>query len=641
MIRSTFVRTALCALLAPTLSCNMLDVNDNEDVSGRGARVFDPYQSSDSGAIRLSLQQFNGCAILPSGSAVSKGTLNLPGYPDTCPDLLAADPTSARSAPTGTLRLMAGTRYFLNQLTLSDIVLNKHTNGADLTDAVRWMKNESRFRNLDWSDLGRVSDQWTFSTGIEGFSQDAWTREVLFDNARWRTVKDDTFTVEIIDQDGVTPRMTPVVYSRTDFLADSAYGGHTRVGWRMETVQAPQSPGDVVPHPLPVLSGQPASPPAFRTLVKIEMVGSTNPFKTFEAPFIPGPAILKVTWSQLPDEPFFFPIELVTPEGLAPTCTNADGQPVACGFGVDPKFKFSTPANGRGYYEPGESFRLFLDMRDGDGNQMLPAGVLPSGKDMLADKANGLLYATQASYFTLLERDSLPAYMVAGPLQKLQVRSDPQAKAPYWSANAESVGLVDSLATLSAFPGVFGSTWTTRYSVNLPQDAEPGTYVALVKTQRYFLGERVAKTNSYFFQVGQQEPTTYPNAVGNCQLCHRGVLSLDNLRHGLGVDHVEACKTCHQRDSDLVPRIQTLIHQMHNTSPRYTQNKTDCTVCHLTKESALRPSMNVCQSCHPSVHGDEYFATQFSAKGEPNRFGNCAQTCHAQSTTNGHILPEN
>ncbi|RKH13346.1 hypothetical protein D7V97_06035 [Corallococcus sp. CA053C] len=641
MIRSTFVRSALCALLVPTLSCNLLDVNDDEDVSGRGARVFDPYQSSASGAIRLSLQQFNGCAILPSGVAVSKGTLNLPDYPDTCPDLSATDPTSARIKPTGTLRLMAGTKYFLNQLTLSDIVLNKHTNTSDLTQAVRWMKYESRFRNLDWGDLGKVSDTWTFNTGIEGFSQDAWTREVLFDNARWRRVTDDTFTVEILDADGVTPRMTPVVYSRGDFLADSAAGGHTRLGWRMETVQAPQFPGDTAPHPLPVLFGQPPSPPAYRTLVKMDMVGSTNPFKTFEAPFIPGPAILKVTWSQLPNEPFVFPIELVTQDNLAPTCANADGQPVVCGFGVDPRFKFSTPANGKGYYEPAESFRLFLDLRDGDGNQMLPSGLLPSGKDMLADNANGLLYPTQTNYFALLERDAQPAYMVAGPLQNLRVRSDPQLKAPYWSADAESIGLVDDLATLSAFPGVYASTWTTRYTVDLPKDAEAGTYVAMVKSHRYFLGERVAKMNAYFFQVGQAEPTTYPSSVGNCQLCHRGVLSLDNLRHGMGVDHVEACKTCHQRDSDFVARIQQVIHSVHNTSPRYTQNKTDCTVCHLTRESALRPSINVCASCHPSVHGDEYFSEQFSAKGDPNRFGNCAQTCHAQSTPRGHILPEN
>jgi len=62
MKRSSLLTGALCALLVPAAGCDLLSVSDNENASGRGAKVFDPYQAAASGAIRLSLQQFNRCA---------------------------------------------------------------------------------------------------------------------------------------------------------------------------------------------------------------------------------------------------------------------------------------------------------------------------------------------------------------------------------------------------------------------------------------------------------------------------------------------------------------------------------------------------------------------------------------------------
>lgn len=187
----------------------------------------------------------------------------------------------------------------------------------------------------------------------------------------------------------------------------------------------------------------------------------------------------------------------------------------------------------------------------------------------------------------------------------------------------------------------YTSKWSTRYMRPLPEDAESGTYVALVKFHRYFGGERVAKLKPYFFQVGTPERTVYPGRVGNCQICHRGVLSLDNLRHGLSVDHVESCKACHSYETERGGRFPVFIHKIHSRSSRYPAARNDCTMCHLTRESATRPSLDLCMTCHPSAHGDEFFASKFVNGVEPSRFGNCAQSCHGDTPPQLHILPEN
>jgi len=180
-----------------------------------------------------------------------------------------------------------------------------------------------------------------------------------------------------------------------------------------------------------------------------------------------------------------------------------------------------------------------------------------------------------------------------------------------------------------------------RFSFKVPQDAKAGTYVVFLKGNRYFMGERITRNQPFFFQVGQEQLTSYPGRVGNCQICHRGVLSLDNLRHGVPVDHVEGCKACHNANSDNLFRTQEVIHRIHMRSKKYPANKNECNVCHLTRESALRPSVALCKSCHPTTHDNEYFSTEFNTQGAPNRSSNCAQACHGEQPPKAHILPEN
>jgi ribosomal protein L37AE/L43A len=118
------------------------------------------------------------------------------------------------------------------------------------------------------------------------------------------------------------------------------------------------------------------------------------------------------------------------------------------------------------------------------------------------------------------------------------------------------------------------------------------------------------------------------------------VLSLDNLRHGLPVDHIEACKTCHVNETELGFTFMENIHRIHMRSRKFPVLKNDCTTCHFTRESTTRPSIYACASCHLAVHGTEYFQQRFENRTEPSRYGNCAQQCHGEKPPVLHILPE-
>ncbi|WP_309895704.1 hypothetical protein [Archangium sp.] len=627
------LRSTLCGLLLSLTACQLLKTEDSENSVGRGSTAFDPYAASASGAIKLGLQMFNGCAILANGQVIAKGAAPIADYPAQCTDPMAADPThDAKVTPTARFELMTDTNYFLNQLTLMDSSVNVFKNPKDVSPAVKWITTQSRFKNLDWTDLGQQEENWSVNdlTGT-------WNREVAFHNARWMVSKSDSFLVEVLDTDG-TVRQS-ITYSRGEFLGESPVAGHTRVAWRVENIAPPLFPGDTEVRSAGD-SGPLSFPITYRTVVRVDMVGSTNPFKSFRVTGLKGDGAIRVTWSLLPKEPFLFPVTFVSPQEVPPSCFKDDGTPAVCGFGVEPEIKLSTPKNGQ-FYVPGETFDMYLNVRDGERNLLHAPSILPSYSDFFASKTNGLLYFHYNHFPNLQERDISSSYQLGGPVNDLKPWSDLSGKSPFFSVSNHFNALVIEAASLPLFPGLTKATWPNRVPVTLPLDAKPGTYVATLRANRQFMGERVAKGITAFFQVGQTQKTTYPNEIGNCQICHRGVLSLDNLRHGYSVDDVESCKLCHQGSSDTPGRMQVEMHQLHMRSPKYSADKADCTICHLTKQSAVRPSVNVCTSCHPTAHGDEYFKAKFGNSGTPGRFSNCAQTCHVDKTPSNHILPKN
>lgn len=632
-MKTHFQRLLLCLpVLALAAGCDLLDTSDAEGTRGRGARAFDPYSSSASGAISLSLLSFKGCAILPTGEAVTKGGLALPGYPANCYQLNSGYPLAPPSEPTARMSVTPGALYFLREFSAMDVALAEHTDFADRRTSAAWARKVSLFKNLDWDGLAVGREEWK-RTGTGTYQ-----RETFYENAAWMLSNDDTLLVEVLDADG-NPRVSET-YRRTDFLAENAMSGHTRVSFTVSLLAPPKYPGEAEAH-----TAEGYEEPEYASAVKVSFANSTNPFKSFTMPQLTGEGVIRVTWSLMPDEPFLFPVTFVPENERPATCfkLGADGlatdEPVACGFGLTQKVQVAKPENGR-FYMPGETVDFMLSLQDGDGHSLHPRNTLPSFLDYMTEGSNGLAYFNE--FMLLTWRDgsaSESGYKVVGPLQDLKVVNGSYVPTSYFAFPLTSDPQFYVPPGVGAFPGGMETRPATRYTVPLPPDAKPGTYAILLKGHRNYMGERLNRLDPFFFQVGQDKPTTYPGRIGNCQVCHNGANSLSNVHHGVSVDHVETCKVCHYDES--VGHVSDFVHRIHITSRKYAQNKGDCTLCHLTRESTLRPSLVACEGCHPGTHGNEYFDLKFQElDSAPNAYGNCANACHVTTPPSEHVLPQ-
>ncbi|WP_164007072.1 hypothetical protein [Pyxidicoccus trucidator] len=622
-------KSLLIAVLVLVAGCDVLNTRDVEGTRGRGARAFDPYSSAASGAIALSLLYFNGCAMLPSGEAVSAGSLVLDDYPTECQSLNGGIPLQAPAPPTARIQVTPGVSYFLREFSAVDTVFNVHTNYNDRHGPAFWMRKQSRFKELDWTGVSIGRDEWTNDSDVN------FQRETYFENAAWMLSLDDTLTLEVLDADGEV--RTTTVYNRTDFLSESPTTGRTRASWTVTDVGRPRFPGDPTVNPLP------GTEPLYKTIIKTSFSGSTNPFKSFTMPQLTGEGVIRITWSLLPKSPFLFPVTFA-PEAERPaTCysLDADGlateEQVPCGFGLEQAVRLGRPSNGR-FFMPGEAVNFVVSLRDGEGHGLHPKELMPSYNAFLAEESNGVAYFNE--YMQTAYRDasaSESGFKVVGPLHALQV-SRGSYDLPYFSFPLQSDPRFYLPPGANRISGGGDALPPTTYSVPLPGNAQPGTYAILLKGHRSFMGERLNRLDPFFFQVGQEQPTSYPGRVGNCQVCHNGVNSLSNVHHGLSVDHVEACKSCHVEEG--VGYLPDVIHRVHINSRKYNQNKGDCTLCHLTRESALWPSQMTCDGCHVQSHGTEYFDLRFAPfQNTPNAYGNCAQSCHVVTPPAEHILP--
>lgn len=616
--------------LAALISCKVLKTTDSESTHGRGATAFDPY-SVNSGAVKLGLQWYKGCAILANGTPIMNGSAKIPyPSPDQCQSFwLLPPPGSPMISPP--MELRSGTRYFLGKLTLFDGVEDVHTDFSRPMDAADWIETQSAFKSLDWSGLSIVSDRYVPEP--EDDLALAYNREVLYGNANWQ-LRDSTFTVDALNADGRV--VATQTYNKSELLAENPVSYHTRLMWRVANIGAPKFPGDPNEHP-----GSPDAPPhRYQTVARIDFEDSTNPFKTLDLDSgLSGDGAIRLTWSEMPGHPFYFPVHYIKQSDVPATCYSPDGsKKVPCDFGIDSSVLFTQPKNGK-YYAPGETVGIKVAVTDGKGNLLHTPGYLPTWEDYIQNNSNGLQYFNASAAIEFFESQSFSGMKVAGPIQDFRPAYDmnhipftqlPQVDEPFFGPNLAELGQLPGWATLPV---------PARNNITIPNDAKPGTYVALIKLHRQFEGERVNTIKPFFFQVGQEEVTRYPGRVGNCQICHRSVLSLNNLFHGISVDNVEACKACHTGLVGEMDKIVDRVHRIHMMSNKFPADKRNCTYCHLTRESALRPSIAVCNACHPTIHGDKYFELEFAGPNEPNRYTNCAQSCHVLRPPTQHILP--
>ncbi|MGQ0507696.1 MAG: multiheme c-type cytochrome [Myxococcaceae bacterium] len=650
-MRAPSTLLTLLLLFPGLVTCSVFNTSGKEETLGRGALARDPYDPI--AEVRLSLQMINGCAVLATGEPLGKGTANIP-YPDDCKARMLPGQMGGHTPPLRPMPLLANTTYFLNYLSLAEIALDKHKDAKRMGDVVSWFKTLPRFGKLDWRNLGQVSDDW--GNTVRSPSPYAWQRKIHFANAAWQNVPDDSFLLEVLDS--LNRVVVSATYRRKDFLVENPATFHTELFWRADSVAQPSSPDDSNFVQAP--NAPPGFPPTkamrFQTMFKLELVTQISTENSFQIPEdVRGDGALRLTWSQLPDDPIYFPVRYQAEAD--PTCFSPDfSRPVACSFGNVPTATFSTPKNGQ-YYVPGETVQATLGVKDSKGNWIHAQDGFGSFNEMIDDQTNGLIGIHFPAYYDEYNNDMGTSYSFAGPIQDFKIRHELNEPNAYYIAPSiqfipgignEQLNMVYTVpVSENAIPGGREKRIPRVYNFDLPKDAKPGTYLFYWKVHRSFMGERFTKLVPFEIPVGQSEPTAFPGRIGNCQMCHRGTISLENVRHGLAVDYVEGCKICHSRDVMIAGKgiqFEFLIHSAHNSSPKYPRLRSECTACHLTREGATRPSYGVCASCHPQPHGGAYAKLGITSDFEPNNadslHGNCANACHTGvNTPAGHLLP--
>jgi hypothetical protein len=287
----------------------------------------------------------------------------------------------------------------------------------------------------------------------------------------------------------------------------------------------------------------------------------------------------------------------------------------------------SPPANGE-YYEPGESFDMTADLFDGAGNRLHEPGELPTYRQYLFGASNGIQYYNlgtnpSAGFFTE-NRLNLMKLITFGPKHEIEQNYTADHDAASFFGHEVNLPDVGKVVFAGFAPG--STAWdepiANNMTVEIPEDAVPGTYVAAAKTARSYYGQRLYREEHVEYQVGSNEVTVFDDSVGNCQeTCHTSDARLDRLRHGIRDASQKFCQLCHAPPHAEV--VGEMIHHVHFYSSKYPVRKSGCALCHLKAGSNSRASIAVCGDCHGEIHPGE------NMEFDSDRYARCGQTCHA------------
>jgi len=422
---------------------------------------------------------------------------------------------------------------------------------------------------LNWHGVEQVEEIWVPS--LDG----TFTRERYYRNAKWMEVP-STLTVAAVDAHGreIGPRL--VANAGSDDVRRSSDDDFVRRFVARQLATGCPSVGD-------------CSGATFRAEALIQLRDALDPEK--DARTIPTSATgLRLSFSQLPGK--VYSVDLLQ--------QPAGGDAVGYGFGVELE-PTSTPSNGT-YYVPGESVSFRITFRDGQGNRLFPPGALPTYAEFLSGQvASGLRYLdVQLStrlYYALKHRESNLLAVLSGPVDKLktpQTVVDPNLlflpQAPFATTAVDGFTAVGQTVPPAAviFGGLSDPTlWATPVSdvitFTIPQDAQPGTYLAAIKARRDFAGEALNRGTTTEIQVGQMQPTVFTPKTA-CTTCHKERTSFSTILHG--IDDRRACFGCHSSlgiEFDNVLDIR--VHTIHDRSDRFDANVRQCSICHLTAPS--------------------------------------------------------
>ncbi|NUO49602.1 MAG: cytochrome C [Polyangiaceae bacterium] len=517
------------------------------------------------------------------------------------------------------LKLRSGQRFYINQIDMRASI------DASVDEGVDGLDDEGDFKSLDWDHTTFEEESFVGQPNQDG----SWSRRRFYRGADWMDAP-SFFIVEQINAQGHLTTYPIIVGTGLEHLRtplDSFFARRLRaIQWTNDC----ESP----------TSCEGATSFTEEALVELRYANGTNPNFVLQS----GTTALRVRWTLKPTSPYVIPVEQV-----------ADPE---FDYGFDMDLVTVTPPGPDGFYAPGESVTFQFTLMDGSGTPLHPPGVMPSYNDVIsgADESGIQYYRAFsepfATYYRRKHREKQLMLAVMGPIQNNRpIRS----VVDIFQSIDFSTGIVT--AGTQTADGIFGAVtgipsflvtlggpafWdlpsTDTWTFTIPPDSAPGTYYAVLKGRRTYLGQDIPKSTVLEFQVGSATPTAPHMTTGKCNNCHQGGGSFDRSLHGL--DERSACTTCHAPlNFELEGPVYVRSHFIHSRSNRYDEPLHKCKNCHLDKPSIQRTSKSACLSCHTSYPADHVAAygpvTNMYVGGGDESFQQCSTACHTNHPGSG------
>lgn len=520
------------------------------------------------------------------------------------------------------LQVRAGQTFFINQIDMRASL----DAGAD--EGVSGLATTGDFSTLDWSGLEKVDESATDSPNPDG----TFTNRRFYRSARWMEKK-STFTFVQVDTNGVptAPKHTIVSAGRDDKMKDSDAFFIRRmraIQWTFDCVSRTDCTGA---H-------------AFQEEALVELRDSLHPEATFTIK--PATTALRVVWSQNPGKTYVIPVQQIA----AP----------AFDYGLKIDLTPITPPGPDGTYAPGSDVTFQIQLRDGAGNPLHPAGQLPSFNSVIfGGEPSGIqywrgLFENFATYYRRKHMERQLVSQITGPAQKVgpihnvfQQSTDIGPDGDLNVALPERDGFFGQMASLPTYNVMLGGLYypplwdfpnPASFTYHIPANAEAGTYLVSQKGRRVYLGQDIPATTTIEIQVGTSQHTTVPLNTGGCTSCHSDNSSLGVLAHGNG--NRSSCSGCHAPlNFELEGPVYVRTHFLHSRSDRFPGNVERCANCHLDVAGIQRTSKSACLSCHqtyPESHVQQYGPIDNMYVGsETGAFQQCSTTCHTDHPKSG------
>lgn len=509
-------------------------------------------------------------------------------------------------------------RFYINQIDIRTAI------DASVDEGVDGLSEAGDFEELDWDGTDFAEESFVGQPNADG----TFTRRRFFRDAEWMN-DPSWFVIQQIDSSGHTVGIPTLVGTGLEHLRtplDSFFIRRLRAIQWTHDCPTPETCDDATAY-------------TEEALVELRSANGSKPnFKLRDAT-----TALRVTWSLKPHDPYIVPVEQVD-----------DPQ---WDYGFDIELAALTPPAPDGAYAPGQDVTFQFTLSDGAGQPLHEPGTMPSYADFVqGEVGSGIQYwrldEPYVTYYRRKHREKQIQIAVFGPVQDsgpiydvldIFANIDFQTGIVTAATPAEN-GIFAAVAGVPSYLSVFGgpAAWeqpsTDTWTFSLPPDAAPGTYYAVIKARRSYLGEDIPKSDVIEIQVGTPSHTSPVVTTGSCNSCHAKGGSLDRTLHGL--DNRGACTACHVPLSfELEGPIHVRTHFLHSRSNRFDAPLKECSSCHLNEEGIQRTSKSACLSCHetyPADHVETFGPVQdMFIGGGAESFQQCTTACHTTHPGSG------